>query len=275
MWILLAKEMYTLITNEFNLGDLIEKCIEEPGNYFCELYRTDGVVQNNLIEQLFANYYRKEKYTYSISSPQEKELNILNDFLKANKSAFIEHIKECHTETCENILEVKACENSTKAPLCIVGILKIIHKILVEYSTRKRANMLAIDNNGEICEKVRKVYENFQNFMIVLEYSLPILSELLGNFNSADFPFSLWKFLFKDFISLMLNPLVPEIIEGASLKLRECRRTTLNHFANSSPSKFSNFRTVCEIKATVEILTHISLNENSVYLLESTTARLR
>lgn len=260
------------MSDKSNLAKVIQNGLREPGNYFCNLFRTDGIIQNTLMEQLFANYYLKNKYTYEVTSPQEGELSALNAEFYSNRTKLAKHIEECHNEEYDNLASFISCNTCQNSSECIGASLKIIHNQIVEYSNTFKMATLTMEENEEICEIVRNEHEKYSNFIVEMENKLPELSQQISNVKSKNFPFSLWKFLHEEFAELILTPLLQQILDCAFDKLEKSRRLSFEQVLKCIEQKRLFDNKVFEIKAIFEIIAHSSLTEVSVHFLESTKA---
>lgn len=250
-----------------NLEKLLQECLKEPGNYLCNVYRTDGITQNNILEQLFANYYLNNKYTYETTTNQARELELLNEEVSSNGNAFAKHLAQFHNKTYKNVSDFISSDCSSD---CIATVLKIIHSQLVEYSNTIKMSMLSLEKNNEICEAINKEYQKFMNFVIVMENRLPELSKQISTIKSTGFPFSLWKFLHQEFIGLIINPMLPQLLDGACEMLEKNRMNSLEQILKGTVQKRIVSNEIFEVKAISQMIAYTLLTEVTVHFLEST-----
>ena len=263
------------IATEEYIGQLLESCLAEPGNFFSKLHRTDGITQDSPIEQLYANFYLPEQYEFITSTPHEAELEALNNYFLQKKGAFICHMEQSHVEPLEELNsgfnQLPGCDFHKN---CIGTVLEMFHTAIQDYSTTFRLSILACDDNSaEICPKIHAAYTNFVNFVIIMENGLPALSEIISRIGSAGFPFSLWKFLHHEFVNTVLTPILPQVVEGVTAEIRKCRREAIEQSANKNKNAdcfFGEFDKVFDLRAIIGMLASATIDEKSVHFLEST-----
>jgi len=253
------------------ISELIANCLTEPGDYICQMYRTDGITQGNTIEQLYANFYRSEPYTYMISTPHEQELKNVEQFLCDNKAEILAHIQEKHN--LANASPEKAFMGiKCDCEYCIGNILSIMIDRIEQYANQIKVSLF-IHEDSELLDKILTMYNTYISFIVVLENSLPTLSELISKIPSEKYPFSLWKFLHKQFLSKILEPTVPQLIEIVSKGIKNARINAIERTIKCGKDKeipLDDFENICQLRAIVELITSSEIDEKSVHFLEAT-----
>ena len=241
------------------LAETIYFCIKNPGNVSTKIFRTDGISHCILIEQLFANYYRTEKYTYLIAPTYRDNLNSLNEHYKNTKSFVEDHMNKFHKENL-NFPEEGLKTNCNE--MCILYHMNTIHEVIKEYG---KNILIELSNKEKVANKILDIAENYVVFMIIMESCLPYLSELIRKIPSTKYPFSLWKYLYNLFLDYVISPLEPQLIEILVEGISKIRHNA----AFSTISTFESFLIIPKLKAINELLNAKYIDELSVHVLES------
>ena len=274
---------------ELRLREVLQAWLEAPGEQMCKLFRTDGIVQIDPIQQLYANWYRPKPYEFVTSTDHEADFAMINDYIQDHQTAYVEHIQECHNGVYDTLLQA-GCSLGCKPEgqsldNCICTFVRVIHTALVEHSNSLRLNVLALGTNSEICERIREEYAIYVNGVVVLENHLPALSEILGNIKADEYRFSLWKFLHQEFVDLVIIPLLSQLMDGVSSKLKACRRHAIEPALSGSYASrqyqhqrqnvdWTKYETLAELKSILTMLVNADIDERSVHTLESSQGEL-
>jgi hypothetical protein len=270
---------------EVRVEEVFNMVLENPGDFSCDLFRRDGIVQIDPIQQLYANWFRKTPYKFIANTTHETSLAEINDYIQDHDSDFIAHIEECHNDDYET-LHHAVCSPKCKSPdksldKCICSYVQTIHKTLVAHCNAISLNALALGNNTEVCDKVYEEYTQFVTAIIIFEQYLPCLSEMFGHLKAKRYRFSLWKFLHQEFVDLVLTPLLPQLMDGLCNKLKACRRQSITPALNGSYASrqhnnchWISFELMESVMMTLTMLVNGDLDECSVHTLESTKGDL-
>ncbi len=257
-----------------SVAQLIQNCLAEPGDFVCKLFRTDGITQDAPIEQLFANYFRAEPYQYMACTPHEDSLSTLEAFFAKNREQLEKHVLSVHSGpylALDQAFHTSACPGDVAGP-CVGHVLKVIHNTIEEHCAAGRVSIMACNDPADICAKVLEIYNSYMNFVVILETKLPTLSEIVGKVKSNGFPFSLWKFLHQEFVSLFLTPVLPQVTDALMGEIKVSRREAVDKAISKGKDQehsLSDFDRIFELRAIVGMLIGTELDERSVHMLES------
>ena len=250
------------------LKETINSCLWESCECACKIYRTDGITQSSSIEQLFANYYRTEPYEFITHSEHDDALNTIDAYFSSHSEEFEFHISKNHGEPIDELKFENDCEEN-----CICYALGTISDCIKEYANGVRLEML-VNEDSEIIEKILSVYNNYTDFVVLAETKLPSISKLLGKIPSKGYPFSLWKFLYKQFIEQLLIPIEDELMQILVRGIAKVRRDSIKEaLAQRQNLSYEIFDRICQLHEIASIIAVKSLDERSVHFLESSENR--
>lgn len=255
-------QLPTVITQTFS------SCLSDPGSIIPKLYRSDGITQNTVLEQLFANFFRVEPYEYITSSSQENALRAIEQYFAINKNEFETHLQSEHTEAIEELNVHEHCGNN-----CIVVVLNAINGWVQEYSSAIRLEIEGADDE-EIMEKVLEKFNTYVTFMVIVEDKLPSLSFIIKRLASQNYPYSLWKLLYERFMEHLYAPLEERLREILVEGVKKLRVEAIEKVINKQETAafdFGAFDNICKLHEVSLLLAGKHLNEKSVYFTESTT----
>lgn len=246
-------------------------CLTDPGTVMNKLYRSDGIIQNTIISQLFANYYRVDPYKYLVTTSHDNALMNLDQYFAINRNSFELHYRRDHPEVAEELTIHENCGDD-----CIKKVLSTISSLIQEYGKIVR-QVVEEEGDEEVMEIVLLEYHNYINFMVVMEDKLPSLSFLIKNTIPHNYSNSLWRFLYMNFMEHFVNPLENHLREILVNGIRKLRETSLNGALNRTANKmetdffaYTVLDTVPRLRELALLLADKDLNEKSVHFLEST-----
>lgn len=247
---------------------MVTSCLCEPGEYLSELYRTDGIVQESAIEQLFANFYRLEPYEFTTSSAHHNELRTANTFFTTHYAQFENHIRQYHDQKVEEPEVIERCGDC-----CVCEFLCVVSDCVEEFANTVRLNMI-VNEDLEILEKLISTYSDYTKFVVLLENQLPALSQLIGKMPAVNYPFSLWKFLHRQFVEHVLAPLEEQLL-GAFVRTIGKIRWEVIKTGNERGKELSMEcqDQIFQLREVASIVASKSIDERSVHFLESTQSK--
>jgi len=244
------------------ISQTLKDCLNDPGIVINKLHRSDGITQNLIINQLFANFYRTEPYEYITNTPHNNALTSIEQYFATNKNAFEAHIQE---HSIEELMKHTDCGN-----ICIGQILNVISDNVQEYGIAIRES---IEEDEEIIERVSMEYNAYMNFMVIMEDKLPSLSEIIKSIPSDTYLNSLWKFLYRRFMEYLICPLENKLREVLVDGVKKLRINAINKAINGMEMdkfSFASLDTVSRLHEVSLLLANKELNERSVYFIDST-----
>jgi len=254
--------------SKVSFSETIAKCLWEPGEFTCKLYRTDGIVQESAIEQLFANFYRLEPYEFMTISTHEDELSNIDTYFANHKTEFENHIRDQHNQKQSKLRLMKDCGD-----YCICEFLKVISDCIEEFANTVRLNMI-VNEDLEIIEKMTSTYSDYTKFVVLLENQLPSISLLISKIPSEGYPFSLWKFLHEQFIGHILMPMEEQLVEAFVKivgKIRQENIKVSTQRGKELPLEYYDL--MFQLREIASIFASKSIDERSVHFLESTESK--
>ena len=243
-----------------SISQVFSNCLSNPGEVMCKLYRSDGITQNSIIEQLYANYYKMEPYTYLTNTSYKSDLQVIENYFFDHLTEFQDHI-EANNELSSHL----NCEEN-----CIWKVLETINECIKNYATNIRMNLM--ESEEELSEEIMEIYNKYESFLVIMEYKLPSLSTIINKIPIEEYPKSLWKYLHGKFLEYILVPLrdkiIPNLVKGIE---KERRNSIANAFnKNQSPMlDFEEFNDIFMFRGIADILSTELLNEKSVHFLKS------
>ena len=247
------------------LSETVYNCLWDPGYFFPAMSKTGNITHDAPIEQLFANFYKKEHYKFITKTPNEVSLNKIEQYFVEHQAEYKTHI-EVHHITCLSELRYTGdCKEN-----CIFNIIQIVNECIQNYASEIYTNESSSDNN--LIEAIFSTYNSYINFIVVLEDKLPSLSRLIEMVPSTGYPFSLWKYLYRQYLKYILEPKKDQLEEEFIEVIGRTRKDIIdielaNHKHNGKLSII--YDQICQLYQISSILASEMINEKSVYYLKS------
>ena len=163
----------TSITDVFT--SLFAKALSSPGYYATKLHRTDGIIQMNVTEKLFANHLRKNFYRFEVHSQFAEEFKKLDSIAAASGRMLPEIVRGIHNAITEYAAGLtNECEGSMKPAWKII----------------------------------RKAHSCYEIMIVVAENLMPKLSAAM---KESHLKISLWKYLHSEFVNYVLIPALDKV----------------------------------------------------------------
>jgi len=249
-------------------SDFIKACLQEPGNFVCKAYRSDIITHHSAIEQLFANFYRSEPYEFLISTSHKEELEVIESYFIEHKDKFEAHIEKEHGEPMTKLSLNRNCEN-----YCIGRVFGLFIDCIKEYFSTIHQGFF-IHDDSEIMGNMLEIYNNYMKFVVLMENRLPTLSKLIRKIQSTVYPFSLWKFLYTQFLEIALLPVKEQLIEIFVKEIRSVRKNGITKILENKKLLYANYDQICILHGIAFLLACDSIDERSVYFLGTSNGLL-
>lgn len=256
----------------FQLSNTVSRifsaCLSDPGTAIPKLYRSDGITQNSVVEQLFANHYRNEPYEYLVSTEHENALMGLEQYFALARNEFEAHIRSKHEETLEDFAVHEDCGAE-----CIGHVLRSIDVCIREHASTTRLDAETA-SNGQVVERVLAALGECMTFVVVVQEKLPSLSCIVKTIVAENYPNSLWKFLYGRILEHLYRPLEERLSEILLDGIKEQRLNAIKKaMQNEKTTSFDYvaYDTICKLHEVSLLLAGKYLDERSVYFAESTT----
>lgn len=243
----------------------ITQCLHEPGNYVCKLYRSDLVTHDSAIEQLFANFYRAQRYEFVTASSHKQRLKNVDQHFSRLGKQYEKHIEKEHKEAVEKICINRSCGNH-----CVGEILGLFTDCIKDYFETTRQRFLANDDM-EMVEDILSVYNEYMKFIILVESGLPSVSRLVKKVKSTAYPFSLWKFLYGLFLEDVLLPAKNQLLEIFAKETKSAREIAITKAIENKKLLFVNYDQMCQLRGIAFLLICDSIDERTVHFLGSSS----
>jgi hypothetical protein len=258
------------------LTEAMRQALINPGCHLCKLYCTDGITQSGLICQLYANFYRRGCYQFSVHSACPSLLVQLNQLLGSQQSDCLAHLAQHHQlryADTSAVLDVEPCI----VPGCPFGLLKTIKQELLQHGEGLRTRLNESGDAEAKVEVLREDYAKYCELIVCLDAQLPALGLILNSLQVNGYPYSVWKLLHEGYGQLVLRPRIDLIITRTLQLLNNVRAATLNYYLTNDEKKLEeelNSFPLSMLHAYVTMIAELDMNEVLVHSMEDSRVML-